>query len=255
MEEIGKLHVLHYVPGTNIHIPLGGINILTVGNTMLVVLILWAVLYLAVRKLSWVPNRGQAALEMVMEGFDALVTASIGASKEVNRHFLPLIISLFFFIFLCNSILLLPLPYIEKPTTDLNCTLALGLMAVLYSIYNGVKFHGVGGFLAEMAGPMWPHEGKFTMAALPNKLSALFFFPLHIVEELSRIISISFRLFGNITGGAIVITVVTTLTYGLLVPLPMFAFFLIFEAAIQAFVFSMLSLMYIASAVGANSKH
>lgn len=255
MEEIGKLHVLHFVPGTDVPIPFGGINILTVGNTVVVVLILWAILYLAMRRVAWVPGRSQAALETVLEGFDALVTASIGASKEVNRHFLPLIISLFVYIFLCNSILLIPLPYIEKPTTDLNCTLAMGLMVVFYSIYNGFRFHGVSGFLAEMAGPMWPHEGKFTMAALPNKLSALFFFPLHIVEELSRIISISFRLFGNITGGAIVITVVTSLTYGLFVPLPMFAFFLIFEAAIQAFVFSMLSLMYIASAVGANSKH
>jgi F-type H+-transporting ATPase subunit a len=100
-----------------------------------------------------------------------------------------------------------------------------------------------------MAGPMWHHEGKFTMAALPGKLLGPFFFLLHWVEEISRMISISFRLFGNIMGAAIVLTVVSTLSYGLVIPMGLYAFLFIFEAAVQGFVFAMLTLMYIASAV------
>jgi F-type H+-transporting ATPase subunit a len=250
MEEIGKMHKWYFVPFTDVAFPLGGINVMTVANTMGVVFVLLTLLWLAARKFQQVPGRAQVAVEMLVEGFDSLVTASIGLSKEVNRHFLPLIVSLLTFIFLCNSFLILPIPYVEKPTMDLNCTLSLGLMVVLYSMYNGVRFHGIKGYLAHLAGPMWHTEGKFQLSHLPAKLSALFFFPLSIVENISRIISISFRLFGNITGGAVVITVVTALTYSLVSPLPMFAFFLLFEAAIQAFVFSLLSLMYIASAVG-----
>ena len=66
------------------------------------------------------------------------------------------------------------------------------------------------------------------------------------MEEGSRILSISCRLFGNIMGGAIVILVVSTLSYYIFLPLILYAFFLVFEAVLQGFVFSMLTLTYIA---------
>jgi F-type H+-transporting ATPase subunit a len=88
-----------------------------------------------------------------------------------------------------------------------------------------------------------------TLAATLGKLSALFFFPLHLIETLSRMLSISCRLFGNITGAAIVLTVLSTLSYGLVLPLGLNAFFLVFESAVQAFVFSMLTLIYIATSI------
>ena len=87
---------------------------------------------------------------------------------------------------------------------------------------------------------------------MPGKLIGIgFFFPLHIIETFSRVLSISCRLFGNITGAAIIITVVSALTYGMVVPLGLYAFFLVFESAVQAFVFSMLALIYIAT----NMEH
>ncbi len=253
MEEIGQRLTWHYVPFTDIPIPLDGINILTVANSVLVMLILWAVLWLGARKFAWVPGRGQLLVETYVSAFDAMVTETLQLhKKEENRHFFPLIASLFVFILLCNGIPLLPLPHIEEPTSDLNCTLALGLMVVSYSMYCGFKAHGIKGKLAEMCGPFWHHEGKFTLAALPGKLIGIgFFFPLHIIETFSRVLSISCGVFGNITGAAIIITVVSALTYGMVVPLGLYAFFLVFESAVQAFVFSMLALIYIAT----NMEH
>ena len=249
MEHIGERVIWHYVPFTDIRIPMGGLNIITVASTFLVMLLLWVALRLAVRKFAWVPGRAQLLVELYVTGFDSMVSSTLELkTREANRHFFPLIAALFIFILLCNGIVLLPLPHLEEPTSDLNCTLALGMMSVLYSVYCGFRAHGVFGHLSEMCGPFWHHEGKLSFVAVLGKVLGLgFFFPLHIVETLSRMLSISCRLFGNITGAAIVLTVLSSLTYGLVIPLGLDAFLLVFEAAVQAFVFSMLTLIYIAT--------
>ena len=72
-----------------------------------------------------------------------------------------------------------------------------------------------------------------------------FMMPLNLIGELSKIVSISFRLFGNIMGGAIIILVVSYLTYSVLLPPFLNAFFGLFVGTIQAFVFTMLTLVYI----------
>ena len=250
MEHIGARVILHYLPYTDIRIPIGGLNIITVLSTLLVMVLLWGMLRLAVRRFAWVPGRGQLMVELVVTGFDSMVSSTLNLkTREANRHYLPLISCLFLFIVLCNGIPLLPIPHVEEPTSDLNCTLALGMMSVLYSVYCGFRAHGVLGHLGEMCGPFWHHEGKLTLAAGLGKLSALFFFPLHLIETLSRMLSISCRLFGNITGAAIVLTVLSTLSFGLVLPLGLDAFFFVFESAVQAFVFSMLTLIYIATSI------
>ena len=243
MEEIGQRLIGHYVPFTNIPLPLGGVNVITVYNTVMTVLLLWCLLWLAVRRANRVPTRGQLVFEIIVGAFDGLVTSLLEfPKKEQNRHFLPLIMGLFLFILVSNSIVMIPYPHAEEPTSDINCTLALGLMVVIYSIYCSIHYHGIKHFFIEMCGPMF-HEGTL------GKLSALGFFPLHIVETLSRVVSISCRLFGNITGAAIITIVVSTLTFYVFTPFPMYAFFLFFEAGIQAFVFSMLALIYITVAI------
>ena len=246
MEEIGQRLVWHYLPFTDVRLPLGGVNVITVYNSLIVVVVLLVLLRLAARRASRVPSRGQLLAELVVGAFDRLVSDMLDfPKKEQNRHFLPLILSLFLFILVSNSIVIVPYPHAEEPTSDLNCTLAMGLMTVIYSVYCALKYHGAKHFFEEMCGPMWHQEGVEGFAKIAGKLSALGFFPLHVVEILSRIVSISFRLFGNISGAAIISIVVSTLTYYVLTPLPMDAFFLIFEASIQAFVFSMLALVYI----------
>ena len=248
MDEIGERLVWHYVPFTNIPIPFGGVSVDTVANTLLAMVVLWGALWLCVRRLSWVPGRAQAAVEAFVSSFDQIVHDALNPrEKGEHRRYLPLIAVLFLFIFACNSLPLLPLPHVEEPTSDLNCTLALGSMTVVYSNYCGVRRHGARGRLREMLGPFWAHEGPLTAGAVIGKLSGVFFFlPMAVVENLSRVVSISCRLFGNITGAAIVIVVLGSLTYEMFTPMFLDVFLLVFESAVQAFVFAMLALVYLA---------
>ncbi|MDQ1256943.1 MAG: F-type H+-transporting ATPase subunit a [Candidatus Hydrogenedentes bacterium] len=249
MEELGEIHVWHYIPWTDIPIPLGGINVYTVMNSLVVMAVLWAVLFLAVRKVAWIPSRGQVILEAVFASFQSLIDSTMFFEPPAKRRsFLPLIVGLFVYIAVSNAILIIPLPHIEKPTSDLNDTLALGLISVGFATYCGLRAKGPAVYIKEMCGPMFHTHGSLG-AVIAGKLSAFFFFPLRISEELSRLISISCRLFGNIMGGAIVILVVSTLTYYIFLPQFLYGFFLVFEAALQAFVFAMLTLIYITGAL------
>jgi len=99
-----------------------------------------------------------------------------------------------------------------------------------------------------MAGPLWESEGAAWWVSAAGKSSALLFFPIHVIGDVSRMLSVSFRLFGNILGGATIIAVIFMLARGLFFPLVMDSFFLVFEAAVQAYVFTMLTLVYIAVA-------
>ena len=87
MEEIGQRLIWHYVPFTDIRIPLGGINILTVSNTVLVMLVLWALLWLGVRKFAWVPGRGQLLVETYVGAFDSMVSDTLQLhTKEAGQY-------------------------------------------------------------------------------------------------------------------------------------------------------------------------
>lgn len=167
-----------------------------------------------------------------IKGFIDLSTQTLGVFHY--RHF-SFIISLFLFIFYCNILGLIP--FLEEPTADLNTPLALGIVAFLYTNFYAIKAHGVGGYLKEFFQPF------FLM------------FPLHIVGKLAGIISISFRLFGNIFGGAIISNIYfNALGHSyILAPLGIISglnigvslFFGVFESFIQAFIFAMLTLTHL----------
>jgi F-type H+-transporting ATPase subunit a len=228
-----------------------GVNVLTVFNTIVVMIILWGLLWMATRKRAKVPTRGQMAVELFVGAFDGLVSSSLELeTKAQNRRFLPLIGSLFMFLLLSNFIGFLPTHYFEEPTADINCTLSLGIMAMAIATWCGVRAKGMWGFTEELLGPMWVQDADAGMGAkIAGKLSALFFFPLNVIGELAKIVSISFRLFGNIIGGAIIITVVSTLTWNFFMPIGLDFFFVFFVGTIQAFVFTMLALTYTAVAI------
>jgi len=173
----------------------------------------------------------------VVEAFKELVEQNIGF---FNFNHFCFIASIFCFIVLCNVISLIP--FLEEPTSDLNTTLALGLCSFVYVQASGICAHGIGGYLKEFIEPV------FLM------------FPLHVVGLLANIVSISFRLFGNILGGFIISNLYVgsllggrwfTEVFGMMSGLNIIVtlFFTIFEGFIQAFVFSMLSLTYISIAV------
>jgi F-type H+-transporting ATPase subunit a len=142
-----------------------------------------------------------------------------------------------------------PTHYFEEPTADINCTLALGSMAVFLATICGIRAKGIGGYASEMMGPLWSQPGAPAGAQIAGKLSSLFFLPLNIIGEMSKVVSISFRLFGNILGGGIIIVVVSHLVYQFWLPIGLNFFFVFFVGTIQAFVFTMLTLTYIAVAV------
>ena len=250
MESIGDRLIWYYIPFTDLLIPGGGVNVLTIFNTLAVMVILWVLMYWGVRRVTRVPGRAQIALEQFVVRFDDLVSSSLELpDRKQNRAFLPLIASLFLFLLLSNFMGFIPTQVFKEPTADINCTLALGFMAMVIATYCGVRAKGPLGYFKELLGPLWAAEDARGFAMVANKASALFFFPLNVISEMSKIVSISFRLFGNIIGGAIIIVVVSSLVYNTFIPIGLDLFFVFFVGLVQAFVFTMLTLTYIAVAI------
>lgn len=164
--------------------------------------------------------------------FKTLTDQTLGAFHF--RHF-SFIASLFIFILTCNLISLIP--GIEEPTSDIMTTLALGIVAFCYTQFSAIEQHGLFNYLKGYLEPF------FIML------------PLNIVGQVASIVSISFRLFGNIFGGAVISglwygwtsTNLLTSLIGVLsgINLTITVFFVLFEGFIQAFVFCMLSLTYL----------
>ncbi len=127
-------------------------------------------------------------------------------------------------------------PFLRAPNADLNTTLAMALLAVGIVQIAGVAAHGFGGYLKELTTP-------------------IFLAPLHIVGEFTRIISLSFRLFGNIFGGEVLVTVMYALLGTLFLGFGTFIFLGVelFFGLIQALIFSILTLVYIATAVAGHA--
>ncbi len=187
---------------------------------VMAMLILFAIV--ATRKISILPGSYQTLAEMMIKTFEGLVNDAL---DEGNRHYFPLIITLFMFLWISN--MLGVIPYLSEPTKDLNTPLAYGILGFVISHYAGIKTKGLKAYASEYVQPM------FFMA------------PLNVIGELSKVVSISFRLFGNIMGGSIIIMVVSHLVYNLVLPPLLNVFFGIFVGTIQAFVFTMLTLVYI----------
>ncbi len=229
------------------------------------------------------PSRIQVVAESIIGFFNDICRDTMG--KEHGRKIFPLVITLFLFIFLCNYIGLLPLffhffatvvamglsifdssivwireglsfpnwviqlpeghwlgwfarmPKFEEPTADLNTTLGCGLIVITYVHSKAIRVKGLWGYIKSYFHPVF------------------FFFPLNVIGEAAKGVSLSFRLFGNILGGSIVILVLSALLYqsGLVflnqtlgVWLILQGFLTLLVGAVQAFVFAMLALTYTA---------
>jgi F-type H+-transporting ATPase subunit a len=179
--------------------------------------------FLATRKIAFVPNPFQVVAELLVKSFYDLTEDALGTDR-VKAYF-PLICNLFLFLLLCNWLGIIP--FLSEPTKDLNTPLSLGIIGFFIAHYSGIKAKGLKEYLKAYCEPI------FFMA------------PLNVVNELAKVVSISFRLFGNIMGGGIIILVVSHLVYSLILPPLLILFFGVFVGAIQAFVFTMLTLVYI----------
>ncbi|HYA40095.1 MAG TPA: F0F1 ATP synthase subunit A [Syntrophobacteraceae bacterium] len=192
---------------------------------MVLLLILSA---LTVRIIKMVPEGGQNFFEMVITGIEEFM---IGVTGEKGRPMFPLIASFAFFI-LCSNYLGL-IPGFASPTANLNTTLACALITVTMTHVLGIKFHGIK-YIKHFMGPVW----WLTPLILP----------IEIVGHLSRIMSLSIRLFGNIFGEELILTILFALAGLYMAPLPMM-FLGLFTGLIQSFVFCLLSMMYFAGAI------
>jgi len=192
---------------------------------LIIDILLLVIAFLLKRNLFDRPSKPQVIFEMIYETFEGLVRDTLGNEK---LHYTPYILTLFLFIWICNMAGLVPIPGIIEPTRNLNVPLGLGLMAVVIVHYSAFKAKG-----------LWGHAEDY-LNPVKNPL-----FILDIVGEISKAVSISFRLFGNVLGGAIIILVVSSLVKFIVFPVGLNLFFGLFVGTIQAFVFTMLALTYI----------
>jgi len=183
--------------------------------------------FLATRRMDLYPGRFQNVMEVVVSAFDSLLTDTMG---HAGRRFFPLIATLGLYILTSN--LLGIIPGFESPTSNLNTTVSLAVTVFCMTHIVGVRMHGFK-YFKQFMGPVW-------------WLTPLMM-PIEIISHLSRPLSLSVRLFGNIMGEDIVLAVVLLLV-PLLVPLPVFAL-MIFTSIIQTLVFMLLAMMYIAGAM------
>lgn len=202
-------------------------HLVVVSYTWFVMAVLALFSFLATRRMSVLPGRFQNVMEVIIGGFDNLVTETMG---HEGRRFFPLIATLGIYILTSNLLGLIP--GFESPTANLNTTASMAIVVFVMTHVVGIKVHGIK-YVKQFLGPVW----WLTPIMLP----------IELVSHISRPISLSVRLFGNIMGEDIVLAVVLLLV-PLLVPLPVFVL-MIFTSCIQTLVFMLLAMMYIAGAM------
>jgi len=218
-------------------------NSVLLSTIVLVVLLVFA--YVLRSNLSMVPGALQNAFEILLEGALGLMDSVLG-DRRTSERYLPLVFTIFLFILFSNWFGLIPgvgsivvrqgtdsVPLLRSPASDLNFTLALALIAVTLVNLLGASAIGL----------------KKRLSVFFNFKGPVDFFIgiVELVSEFGRIISFSFRLFGNVFAGEVLLAIMAFLV-PYLVPLP-FMFFELFVGFIQAFIFSMLTMVFIAMAI------
>ncbi len=191
----------------------------------------WAIMAILVlggilvsRRLSLVPSKPQVFFELIVATVDSQIRDTMQAEPAPYRAFIG---TLFTFIFVSNWSTLVP--GVEPPTAHIETDAALALLVFIAVIWFGIRAGGVRGYL-----------GTF---ASPNPIMI----PLNFVESITRTFSLLVRLFGNVMSGVFVVGLVLSLA-GLLVPIPLMALDLL-TGAVQAYIFAVLAMVFIAGAI------
>ena len=177
------------------------------------------------RRLSLVPSKTQAFFELIVDTVDGQIRDTMRLEPAPYRSFVG---TLFIFIFVANWSSLIP--GVEPPTAHIETDAALALLVFVAVIRFGIRASGIRGYLSTFASP--------------NPIMI----PLNFIESLTRTFSLLVRLFGNVMSGVFVIGIVLSLA-GLLVPIPLMALDLL-TGAVQAYIFAILAMVFIAGAIG-----
>lgn len=171
------------------------------------------------------PSRAQQLLEMLVGTLRAEIRATL---EQPPEPFLPLLGALFVFVLSANLCGLIP--GIEPPTATLETDLALALLVFAATLWHGVRAQGLRGYLRSYLHPT------------PLML------PLNLIEAVTRVVSMTVRLFGNIMSGVFVGGIVLSLA-GLLLPIPFMALDVL-TGVVQAYIFTVLAMVFIGAATG-----
>lgn len=195
--------------------------------TLIVIVLTLIIAFLSKRMTEEIPGRIQSFFEILVESIKNMV---VNVAGEEGRRFLPLIFGIAIYVFFSNILGLIP--GLAAPTANLNSTVAPALVVFFTYNYIGIKKHGIY-YIKQFMGPvLW---------------LAPFMMVIELIGHLARPLSLSMRLFGNIFGEDLVIVILFMLV-PYLVPLPMF-FLGIFTCFLQTYIFMMLTLIYISSAL------
>ncbi|MDR0747717.1 MAG: F0F1 ATP synthase subunit A [Helicobacteraceae bacterium] len=198
-------------------------------HAILVAAIIILVTFFVTRNLKTIPSGMQNVLEWFVESTHKLGADVMG--EERARKYVPLIGTFGLFIFVSNMIGIIP--GFESPTANINITLVMALIVFIYYNFEGIRSQGFFHYFAHFMGPVKP------LAPL--------MFPIELISHFSRIISLSFRLFGNVKGDDMFLLVMLLLVPYIL-PLPAF-FLLFFFGLLQTFIFMILTYVYLGGAV------
>ena len=256
----------------------------TVFNSAVVVVVAALLFYWLARRPGKYPDRKQVLVEFFVGAFDGMIEQSMG--KRFARLFLPVFGSLFVYILFSNMLGLVPvsaltwgafpeeglelsgepllvdlndngiwdpgepfrdenkngirdaffIPSLEEPTRDVNMTLGVALWMAALMYLSVIVFRGPFQILKDLADPMW------------------FMFPLNVIGKAAEVVSVSFRLFGNIFGGTVLIYFfeVGLVAQVILIPVLATAFLVLFVGMVQAFVYTVLWMTYTTNSLGAE---
>ena len=222
-------------------------------TTWIVTAILITFALTATKKVTLIPQGLQNIAEIMIETFQDFVNSIAGDKSKI---FLPIVASFFFFILFGNYLGLLPgigsigffmeenhhkvfVPIFRSINSDLNTTVALALVSLIATHYLSIKYLGLGGYI-----------GKFL------SLNPIFLFVgfLEIIGEVTKILSLSFRLFGNIFAGEVLLTTASTKLFAFIVPVP-FYFLELLVGFVQALIFAMLTLVFMVILTAKAEEH
>lgn len=186
----------------------------------------WIMMVIIVAVAIIIGRRQPNALEMLVDFISDLITDAMGLPAA---DFLPMLGTLAIFIAVANIISVIP--FMVAPTRDINTPLALALVVFFSVHYFGMRSKGVWGYFKDLASP-------------------IFMLPLEIVGQLSRTISLTLRLFGNIISTELIVAVIFALA-PLFVPLPLVGFSIL-TGLLQAYIFTVLAAVYISAGLAAS---